>query len=679
MIADLEQDIDSIRSGIAAELEASTKGIPFRVVAAERVGGLLQLVVEPEHDRAVLDEGMEDGGLRWVGGRSGTAEILSIFPESSLINAIPSMGRPPTPNQKVWVNPPEYLKPLLQLWQREDIRVAAAKWKFSLNENSFNARVLPDPDIFPELRAAQRAAFNLSGWKCSFLWGPPGTGKTRTLGSMIAAYIKKRPFDRVLLLSTTNSAVDQALVAVDDAAEAIGVRHTDRSFKRFGARFDPQRYGPERQHLIPVHDKELVHRYRRHLQSCPAMTDVTAHLAWREELDQLRNRIRLENREYLDSASVAAMTATYAVFQYDSVQEAGPYDLVIFDEASQVGLAHAMVIAPLASRVLFAGDPKQLSPIVQSEDSNAQRWLGRSAFAWMEQSANRWEMLNEQSRMSPNICKAVSTLFYKGELRVAEKEGGDPGWIQNRTPPPLTLVGPGSVSLLRVGATVKPGPRFQGYVCEGSARLAVAIARECVQSEGQSDVRILTPYRAQRSAIAAALKSEGLPTTMVSTVHRAQGAEHRIVVFDPVRPSASFVTDDEGRRLLNVGMSRAQARLIILLQHDYLENPDLAKLAAMFGTERATPAEPEFVTTITGAVEMDVEDVHLIQWFRADLLREFCTQELSQWLSAAGRLMTSKPYDRLEQKVLGKYVSELIHQVVRGVGAQYRREMTIEH
>jgi hypothetical protein len=436
---------------------------------------------------------------------------------------------------------------------------------------------------------------------------------------MIAAYLKKRPFDRVLLLATTNSAVDRALIAVDDAAAAIGVRPAERSFKRFGAQFDPQRYGSERKHLIPVHDQELVQRYRRHLQSCPDTADVTAHLAWREERDRLRNQIRLENREYLDSASVSAMTATYAVFQYDALQLAGPYDLVVFDEASQVGLAHAMVIAPLASRILFAGDPQQLSPIVQAEDPNAQRWLGRSAFAWLERSGSRRLMLNEQSRMSPDICKAVSTLFYQGELKVAEKEGGDPCWVRNRTAPPLTLAGPGSVSLLRVAATVKPGPRYHGYVCEGSARLAVAIARECTQSAGEGDVRILTPYRAQRSAIEAILKSRGLPTAMVSTVHRAQGAEHRIVIFDPVCPSASFVRDEEGRRLLNVGMSRAQARLIVMMQHDYHDNPDLAKLAAIYGTERATPAEQEFVTTVTDAVDMDDEDVHLIQWFRADL------------------------------------------------------------
>ena len=54
------------------------------------------------------------------------------------------------------------------------------------------------------------------------------------------------------------------------------------------------------------------------------------------------------------------MTATYATFQYDDLAELGPYDLVVFDEASQVGKAHAMTLAGLGKRVMFAGDPKQL-------------------------------------------------------------------------------------------------------------------------------------------------------------------------------------------------------------------------------------------------------------------------------------------------------------------------------
>ena len=36
------------------------------------------------------------------------------------------------------------------------------------------------------------------------LWGPPGTGKTTTLGVLVAEYLDRHPGAKVLLLSTTN-------------------------------------------------------------------------------------------------------------------------------------------------------------------------------------------------------------------------------------------------------------------------------------------------------------------------------------------------------------------------------------------------------------------------------------------------------------------------------------------
>ncbi|WP_295442347.1 AAA domain-containing protein, partial [uncultured Thiodictyon sp.] len=53
--------------------------------------------------------------------------------------------------------------------------------------------------------AAIKAAEN---WRVSFIWGPPGTGKTFTLGHVIyRAYLRS---ETVLVLSTSNVAIDQA-------------------------------------------------------------------------------------------------------------------------------------------------------------------------------------------------------------------------------------------------------------------------------------------------------------------------------------------------------------------------------------------------------------------------------------------------------------------------------------
>jgi superfamily I DNA and/or RNA helicase len=65
---------------------------------------------------------------------------------------------------------------------------------------------------------------------------------------------------------------------------------------------------------------------------------------------------------------------------------------------------------------------------------------------------------------------------------------------------------------------------------------------------------------------------------VVSTVHRAQGAERNIVIFDPVEGASQFLLGAEGARLINVAVSRAKAHIIIPYHEDDLANPYLARL-----------------------------------------------------------------------------------------------------
>jgi hypothetical protein len=80
-----------------------------------------------------------------------------------------------------------------------------------------------------------------------------------------------------------------------------------------------------------------------------------------------------------------------------------------------------------------------------------------------------------------------------------------------------------------------------------------------------SSVLVLVPFRAQRSLVRSQLQKAGLTRIRVSTVHRSQGSECHTVIFDPVAGTSPFLGGEAGRRLLNVALSRAQARLVVLL------------------------------------------------------------------------------------------------------------------
>src|SRR5262249_25552242 len=64
-------------------------------------------------------------------------------------------------------------------------------------------------DLSPDQAAAVCAAV---GRDATFIWGPPGTGKTRAIGAVGAELYGRR--QSILVVSHTNSAVDQALMRV---------------------------------------------------------------------------------------------------------------------------------------------------------------------------------------------------------------------------------------------------------------------------------------------------------------------------------------------------------------------------------------------------------------------------------------------------------------------------------
>src|SRR5688572_25293645 len=70
-----------------------------------------------------------------------------------------------------------------------------------------------------ELNESQLRAVQLcSESNIAFIWGPPGTGKTTTLGHILTELLSQG--QRLLLTSTTNAAVDQALAQLAGLTEA---------------------------------------------------------------------------------------------------------------------------------------------------------------------------------------------------------------------------------------------------------------------------------------------------------------------------------------------------------------------------------------------------------------------------------------------------------------------------
>ncbi|MFN5046791.1 DEAD/DEAH box helicase, partial [Roseateles sp.] len=568
-----------LRAALEAELAATPEFYDFKVLHSEPEGALWRISLEPGYvfaegqppglaaAQALLDDSLDGASAWWGAPQRGAASVLALLPEADQLLLQNASAPPPGAGHLIRLYPPRFLKPLAEAWW--DASWAPRAWDCLTDlaaPETVDEGLQLSGAPFRWLREGQRRALTLPRHSSAFLWGPPGTGKTTTLGVMLAEYLEARPQARVLLLSSTNAAVDLATLAVDKALQK-GRREVLRpTVQRLGTHFNAAAYAG-REHLIPSADSALLARLSR-----------AASL-------QVLRRSRL-----------VSMTASRACFTLRSLRElAGPegadeppFDLLVFDEASQLSLAQALVLMPLGRARLFAGDPQQLAPVLRSRERGAQRWLGRSAFGEMPRgaAAPSGVLLDGQARMAAPIGELVSELFYEGALRVAADSAQRPDWLAARRRALGEVGAESHVQLQWMRSEGAWSASERGPLRRESAEaIAQAVAQALEGGNWRAEeLIVLTPFRAQRALIRHCLRRRGVALDgeggglRVSTVHRAQGSEAPVVFFDPADAAQPFLQTEAALRLLNVALSRAEAKVLVYLSRRDAEQPLLAPL-----------------------------------------------------------------------------------------------------
>jgi len=577
----------AIRRAIEQELDDTPDVLPFKVADARKEGSLWFVQVRnAAGPPQPLDEGYEGAQVWWPEPMPGAADVLTVLPEQEEMVLRFATSEPPSTGGTVFLYPPRFLEKLLAVWNSQSWADHCVRWAKTVLPTKQPTGKDLDVKHFPRLRHAQRAAFALPRWPVGFLWGPPGTGKTTTLGSLLAAYLLENPEHRILLLSTTNAAVDLALVSVDKALVKLAPRlqaaqGTRQTCKRIGSHFLPKYY-EGRAHLLPQKDPVLIRELIEHAAKRPDERNVHAYASWKAKEEQLRQRLRQAALDVLRNSRLAAMTTTRAAYDFEVLRSLSPFDLVVVDEASQVSLAYAAALAPLGRKSLFAGDPEQLAPIVRSAEDEALSWLGQSAFDLREEDAPEATtcFLDEQFRMARPICEVVSRVFYQGRLKVAEGCEGNKSWRKERE---VGVEENERVQLVGITAEGQWSAQYGGPIRHESADHIVTLVKHHLHHLETEDITILTPFRAQRSLIRSKLRQAEIAGVTVSTVHRAQGSERKVIFFDPVQSDSKFLNLQTGPRLINVALSRAKALLYIFASSGDLRNPHLTIVANCLG------------------------------------------------------------------------------------------------
>jgi hypothetical protein len=408
-----------------------------------------------------------------------------------------------------------------------------------------------------EVTGDQREAVELSLTRpVAHVWGPPGTGKTFTMGRCAAAHAALGR--TVLVVAPSNAAADVAALQVASLMEG---------------------HPGFEQGLVlrvgPVQNPELRRLYGDRVE----LTRLAARMAGK------RGDAKALAKWLLAGCQVV-ITTIQRTYLTRAVAERR-YDVLLIDEAGMCTLPEVYAAARLANQhVTVFGDFRQLPAVVTATTPAAHRWLccdpfqAHSLYAAVleDRPTPGMVMLREQRRMADPIRRVVSEGWYGNALTTHHSVIRRPVPFSDRW---------NSVTLLDT-ARLSPRAQIDGGDRTNPVHAGVvgALLDELIdygdlrpEASEEPSVSLLTPYCGQADLLYDLGRGRQLRRALrVSTVHGAQGDEADAIILDLSdargAPLSGFLRgrrmEDVGSRLLNVAISRARHRLFVVADTEFL-------------------------------------------------------------------------------------------------------------
>ncbi|WP_312469542.1 AAA domain-containing protein [Neobacillus sp.] len=429
----------------------------------------------------------------------------------------------------------------------------------------------------------------------TFVWGPPGTGKTHTLARVAAnKYFQEK---RVLILSHSNQAVDVLIGEVSDFMKK-------KNRFRIG---DLLRYGFNTGDLLVNHeaittsqllqkqdpqladDKERLIEERRKLKQDLARSfskrDTDQLLELEMKIARMLEKIRHQESQFVKDAYVVGTTLAKAAS--DTAIYEKEFDVVILDEASMAYVPQAAFAATLGKRLIICGDFKQLPPIASSRDSLVTKWLKEDIFHragvvdWVKDGKLHPHLflLKEQRRMHPDISSFTNQNIYQSLVGDHESVWKSRNNIVEKRP------FPGRASILLdtsyTGAHCINERTSNSRMNLWQLLLSFQLIHESYLG-GANSIGYVTPYRAQANLMELLLgdlyeKELSTADIIAATVHRFQGSERDVMIFDtvdgePQNRAGMLLTGNESERLINVAITRTKGKFIHVSNNAFIRS-----------------------------------------------------------------------------------------------------------
>ncbi len=433
-------------------------------------------------------------------------------------------------------------------------------------------------------------------YRLSLIWGPPGTGKSRTLhaiilGALLDAIAARRPL-RVLITGPTYEAIDNVFLKL--YADLLGP----------GPFTSPQ-----------------VRSYRLRSETRPLGDNTPA------AIDLIKANFPTLLTSLLDNQDLFLVGGTpQQVYNLASADDLscvrGLFDFIVIDEASQLDVAtSALVLAPAAadSTLVIAGDPMQLPPIHQAEAPlNLENLVG-PIFTYFSKRHNlATEVLEENYRSNTTIVELAHIAEYPTslhaystdlEINLLQEPAIAPpaGWPAGLSWSPhwASFLTPSRQALTFV---YNEGRSSQWNQFEADTTAAIAFSLFGILGDQLANERnpvtgnaiavtntafnaadfwatgigIVTPHRAQQALVTTRLQQvfpdhdPALIRRAVDTVERFQGQQRDIILATFALGDPDAIGSEEEFLLslnrFNVMASRARAKLIVLISRQIVDH-----------------------------------------------------------------------------------------------------------
>ncbi len=421
--------------------------------------------------------------------------------------------------------------------------------------------------------------------KITFIWGPPGTGKTETLANIAIEHINKGR--RVLMLSYSNVSVDGALLRVAnkvDLPKGKVIRYGYPQTKKLieSKYLTSYKYILHKNPNLEQEYKNLLEKKKKLKKKSEERIEIN------KKLNKIRENLLEQEKALIHSSLFVATTISKATADKEIYKQ--QFDVVIFDEASMAYVPQVVFAAGLAkSFFICIGDFCQLPAIVQNKEKNK---LSKDIFehtgitdAVENNQGHNWlVMLNVQYRMHQDIANFVSKEMYGDRLKTHNKIIESRNEIAACRPCANSAMAMVDLSkMYSVCTKIKDNSRINIL----SALFSIRIAEINIT---MYEVGIITPYNAQSRLILAMLRDiqeydSRWEKVICSTVHQFQGSEKSIILYDAVDcfrmpylgTLLTSLQNDTANRLFNVAFTRAKGKFILIANRDYLKRKHISK------------------------------------------------------------------------------------------------------